>query len=680
MLVGRRDEVDYIDMLARLVEPGDKAPRLKRVKIVQFTGPPHSGKTELLKALAGRYGRVVPVGWHDFAHDRQDLRNDEVLNALAFLLSAPRGDFGQLAFPRLLSTLIAMKQDLGNSRHDAVRNITRALEDPDSVERTTKIVAALADDATGLVEHLLPPGEKIPGTATISAIGPDIVLGAMRRTGWGRRRLSPLAKSGLGKWPGMTTPDSVYQTLADINFNRNSPDPRLRELGESQPWGAFLADIRDSYDRSGASLRNQCTLLILDNADWPGGRQFIRGLAAACARRRQDLGHNDAAPLLVVAAGRQAVTWADLPWDIEVRALPDLAFPDVSALSVQLNVPATAAAEGAVHEFSAGHKGIAEDLLAYCKSQPTYPYDLAPGVDMRRRLLPDVGEADFAALVTCAPAVDVVQVEKIIRDAEEGGADPAQLPGFGLRGILGDLGWLSGSMIHPGIRNLLLRELARRPEGHQWPWSRACGRLREHPPAQVEGLTSDHARQAVNRAYYNLAAGNIADAMRTLVSIPTDASDWLVAFDWIISAPHPYDVCGQPLLLAARLANAANLELADTAIRDELTKLVVACWLTVGCQLDPWHELDQVIARGYEAVAPLVGGDEFYRRAERHRDTARWWRHSGQSAHPRPGQPGLTRLDLPTLSVTTGAPVPPGRAIPDPAPPSQYALTGDESS
>jgi hypothetical protein len=253
------------------IDRGDSARRLKPVKIVQVIGPPHNGKTELLKALADRYGRVVPVGWHDFAHDRQDLPSHEVLNALAFLLSAPRRGFGQLAFPRLLSTLIAMKQDLGNSRDEAVRNITRALEDRDSVERTTKVVAALADDATRLVGQFLPPGQQVPGTATISTITPDVVLGALRHTRWGRRRLSPLAKSGLGNWPGMTTPESVYQTLADINFHVKSPDPRLRELGEAQPWGAFLADIREGYDKAGARLRNQCTLLILDNLDRPAG-------------------------------------------------------------------------------------------------------------------------------------------------------------------------------------------------------------------------------------------------------------------------------------------------------------------------------------------------------------------------------------------------------------------------
>src|SRR5579871_6083291 len=111
MLVGRRELVDDIDRFAMLVAPDGKNRALGPVSILQVIGPPFSGKTELLVALAGRYGAVTPVGWHDFAHDRPESADHEILNLLAFLLSRPRGEFGRLAFPRLLSTLIAMKQD-----------------------------------------------------------------------------------------------------------------------------------------------------------------------------------------------------------------------------------------------------------------------------------------------------------------------------------------------------------------------------------------------------------------------------------------------------------------------------------------------------------------------------------------------------------------------------------------
>jgi hypothetical protein len=47
---------------------------------------------------------------------------------------------------------------------------------------------------------------------------------------------------------------------------------------------------------------------------------------------------------------------------------------------------------------------------------------------------------------------------------------------------LGELGWLRGAVIHPGIRTLLLWHLARRPADHEWSWAKACQRLRNFTP------------------------------------------------------------------------------------------------------------------------------------------------------------------------------------------------------
>jgi hypothetical protein len=643
MLVGRRELVDDIDELAALVTPDGKRRVLRPVKIVQLIGPPFSGKTELLAALADRYGGSVPVGWHDFAHDRQELADYGILNLLIFLMGRPRDEFGRLTFPRLLSTLIAMRQDTGASRDEAVRNVTQALEDPRSVERVRSIVTSLAADATRLVEqtqqaHL--PGGQLPGSGLVQELAPDIVLAAMRRTGIGRRTLMPLAKAGLGPWPGMTSPGSLYETLADIAFHLRDSDPRLRAIGAAQPWAAFLADVRAGYDQP---YRNLCALLVLDNADHPAGRQFLRGLASACAERRRHLdGHDDAVPLLVICAGRQPIDVGGL-WEIQHRDLPRMTPEDVSELAVRLQVKAPAAAEGAVYALSSGHTGTVQALLTYCAAKATYPYDLAPGVNVRRHLLPDVSDADFEALVTCSPATDVTQVEHLIHTAEEDGEDPSTLPGFGVRGLLADLGWLSGAEIDSCIRNLLMRQLARRPEHHDWAWSRACQRLRAYPPARIPGLESLTAREAATGAYYNLAVGDVAGALRGLEQVRAETSVWLAAFDWIITAPHPYSIAHDPWPLAQQIFHAAYKTLASTAIRPELTRLVVACWLAGDRQLDPWHQLDQHVARGYEDVAPLVGGDEFLRRALQYRDSAQWWRRSGLDKHPRPSEIGLTR-------------------------------------
>jgi hypothetical protein len=639
MLAGRRELVDDIQTLAALVSPGGKSRELKPVKIVQLTGPPFSGKTEWLVALANRYGSVVPVGWHDFAHDRPGSADHEILNLLAFLMSGSRGEFGRLAFPRLLSTLIAMKQDATVDRDEAVNAITQLLASPGSGQRIKTVVTGLAADATRLTERASRsqfPGGRLPGSGASHLLTPDVVLAALRRPGVGRRKLMPLTKCGLESWPGMTASDSVYKTLADINFRLRSYDPRIRATGAAQPWAAFLSDVRAGYEKP---FRNLCALLVLDNVDHPAGRQFMSNLADACAERRRHLnGHDDAVPLLVICAGRQPVEVGGR-WEIQHRGLPRMTPEDVSELAVRLQVKAPAAAEGAIYALSGGHTGTVQALLSYCAAQASYPYDLALGVDLRARLLPDVSDADFEALVTCSPAIDVTQVEHIIYECEQPGEDLSAMPGFGLRSLLSQLGWLSGAEIDKCVRNLLLRQLALRPEGHKWAWPEAFQRLRGYPPELIPNVDKLASRQLASNAYYALAVGDVAEALRLLDRIRTDAPLWVAMFDWIITAPHRHQMSDDPWPLTQRISAAANQALAASGIRPELTRLVVACWLAGDGQLDPWHQLDQHIARSYEDVAPLIGGDEFLKRAIRYREQAQWWHHSGLDRHPRPAKP-----------------------------------------
>ena len=638
MLAGRRELVDDIQALAALVSPGGKNRVLKPVKIVQFTGPPFSGKTELLVALANRYSAVVPVGWHDFAHDRRGSADHEILNLLAFLMSGPRGEFGRLAFPRLLSTLVAMKQDATVDRDEAVHAITQLLANPGSGKRIKTVVTSLAADATRLAERARPaqfPGGHLPGSGASQLLTPDVVLAALRRPGVARR-MPVLAKSGLEPWPGMTAPDSIYKTLADINFRLQSYDPRIRATGAAQPWAAFLSDVRAGYEKP---FRNLCALLVLDNIDHPAGRQFLSNLADACAERRRHLsGHDDAVPLLVICAGRQPVEVGGR-WELQHRELPRMSPEDVSELAVRLRVKAPAAAEGAIYALTGGHTGTARALLSYCAAQASYPYDLALGVDVRQHLLPDVSDADFEALVTCSPAIDVTQVEQIIYETEQPGEDLSAMPGFGLRSLLSQLGWLSGAEIDKCVRNFLLHQLALRPEHHRWAWPEACKRLRGYPPELIPNVDKLASRQLASNAYYSLAVGDVAEALRLLDRIRTDAPLWVAMFDWIITAPHRHLMSDDPWPLTQRISSAANLALAGSGIRPELTRLVVACWLAGDGQLDPWHQLDQHIARSYEDVAPLIGGDEFLRRAMRYREQAQWWHHSGLDRHPRPVKP-----------------------------------------
>jgi hypothetical protein len=401
------------------------------------------------------------------------------------------------------------------------------------------------------------------------------------------------------------------------------------------------------------AFRNLCALLVLDNIDHPAGRRFLGGLADACAERHRHLdGRDDAVPLLVICAGRQSVDVGGR-WQIEHRELPCMTPDDVSELAVGLRVQAPAAAEGAAYALSAGHTGTARSLLTYCAANATYPYELAPGIDVRRHLLPDVSDADFEALVTCSPAIDVTQLEHIIHEAKESGEDLSALPGFGARGVLSQLGWLSGAEINKCVRNLLLRQLASRPEDHEWAWPRACERLRDHPPAQIPNVDDDNYRGLANDAYYCLAVGAVPKALLALHRIRPDEPLWLAIFDWIITAPRPHSVGNEPWPLAQRISAETNQALAGAGVRPELTRLVVACWLTADGQLDPGHQLDQHIARGYEDVAPLVGSDEFLGRALKYREQAQWWQHNGLDQHPRPAPlpVGSPQADNPVCPV-----------------------------
>lgn len=391
MLASFRHEMDYVNELASLVGPDGRRRPPRPVTIVQYTGPPRSGKATLLRELQDRYADWTPVAAYDFADTSQKRRNDQILNLLCFLLSEPRRDFGQLAFPRLLSVLLAMKQAPGrpHDRDAAVRDIRRTLEDDQSVKWVQDAVEALANDATNLLPPL--PGGQPPGAETARTLGPDIVLAALRHSRRGWRLLSPQARKGLGSWPGMITDperrdidelEAVKQTLASMQVYSESGQLFMLSEAERQPWAAFLQDIRAGYPRSG---RNLCTILVLRNVDLTAGRRFIRALAAECAKR-EELGA-DNVPLLVLAAGRQSVAADCATLEVKTRQPPAPSASDIKDLGQRKQTPGITAAQEAIPALSGGHQGIAQDMLKYCALwKTTYPYALTPGVSVRMDL------------------------------------------------------------------------------------------------------------------------------------------------------------------------------------------------------------------------------------------------------------------------------------------------------
>jgi hypothetical protein len=631
LLVGRDNEVaKRVARWASLVDVNGVR-KLGRTPIVQLVGSPHSGKSELLGALSRQYRDVVPVAWLDFAQLDSKLRVHEVLNLLIFDLSRPTSGrtshFGQLTFPRLMGAAIAIDMQLPQNRNDAVLQIERALENPAAYERMTRLITTVVQEGG---KALQTPGQVPPEAAALGSLAavlaafvPDIVRYTLRRSRLGRRMISPLLELGLNP-----------ETLVDINQWMRSTEPALRDQAEEQVWAAFLEDLRQCYEGSAGHGRNLRCLALLDNIDSPMGETFVRALAKA---RTQP---SKVDPLLVVSAGRRSVWDAQHAASVEAIELRDLNSAEVIDLATRVTVPAPSATADAVFALTGGHKGTAADLVTFCSRQKSYPYELleqpadvssltARDV-LRERLLPGLTEAEFQVLITCAPAIDIDHAQSLIRGNQLG------MPDVDIRDLLSRLGWLRASRAHPVIRNLLLHELARRRPEHPWSWLPACRWFRDHPPGRIKSL--DSATADANKAYYDLAIGEISAAIDVLLDLHARApSEWLSVFDWAITAPSPHGVRHTPRTLVRNLVNRAIAPgTPEGSMRAHLTSLTVACWLADDRQLDPWHSLDQMIAHEYEAVAHFVEGDVFYARARSYRSQADRWSTTDQSMHRRP--------------------------------------------
>jgi hypothetical protein len=681
MLDGRLMEVEAIDELVSLIDENGKRV-LRPFQIAHFTAPPRSGKSTLLKALEDRYMSSTPVGTYSFRHMGTDpASSDGPLDLLMDMLSSPRKVFGELTFPRLQSTRVATSEKtdppspIEQNLRARARYYAELLEDQRRVDLVNQIIDKAVNDAG----KIIPTG--MPGTETATFAIQRATLASMRHTQWGRKRLSPLAKSGLGPWAGMikgpqnldlSGMEAVYYTLACITTFRNSNQKALVEQAEAQPWLAFLADIQAGYTSTKRTTR---AILLLDDVDLPAGTRFLDALShAAAEHERHRFG---VAPLLVIAMGRHQLTRAHSFF--KAQSLADLSRAEVRDIIRRWDgIPGRSAAEDAVPVLSAGHRGIAEDMLSLCAAEKTYPFDLTCGLQLRGRLLSNVDDGDFAALVTAAPAIEVGQVELADLDAEAKGLPLSSGQRTNVRRILQEHGWLRPQgVVHPAIRNVLLRRLA--DDGSAWQL--ACLRLRAHPPdimrpdgrtpfaSPYASLDKREVRNAANRAYYELASGNVAAAVACLEDIRSteDEELWIAAFDWVTSAPQPYGVHLKPRELAAGLVGhwlgtapgdtpPAAIEAASLAppymlapahavsvragadadpIRRRLLELIVPCWLGADRQLDPFHDLDQDIADAYRKARPL-GAGIFVERGEFFNEEARKWRRDDHDHHPRP--------------------------------------------
>ena len=385
--------------------------------VLVFEGPPGSGKTSLLDALAELLRNRVPSAVFDLDSIRLDPDRGErgaipsLLADLAFQLARQAGGYGALRFPRLVIGFLVQQLDLDRvNREHARQQVDGALRAHRGVDRWT---STLAEAANQLVA-------KVPGGAVVPASLVQEVLngglGLANRWGPGRRFLLGPYQQWYGHQDlGLTDP--AIEALVGLkrwsDTAKHNPDHQHRI--DDLLLRAFLADLRDDYrraERAGGWSYN--SVVLLDNVDGDLGQAFltklvqVRSDATAGGTAGQD-------PLTVVVTSRGALLsdvedggapnvgdrvgprdgpdrehwWQRIP-------LPPLTLNEISAMIAQLALSDGNTQHLAiiVHEFTRGQAAATALVLEAIKDEGRADVELAAllrlqlkGESLEQRLL-----------------------------------------------------------------------------------------------------------------------------------------------------------------------------------------------------------------------------------------------------------------------------------------------------
>ncbi|SFC89623.1 ATP-binding protein [Streptomyces aidingensis] len=367
-----------------LVQPDFALPPPGDRPLVLIEGPPGSGKTVLLDALADRIRPHIPHGRADFT----DPRHEDVpytLSVLAGALTHRRPRYRRLRFPRLLIGLLVTGEDLGHLDFEQARQEITALlrqrRRGSWPHRFLQEVAGAQNLELGLATGLLGTSLQMPLRGLDTLVG--FTFSGRAQTWFGHR--------------DRDLPDHPVDTL--VTLNTRAREAREEEGGAERAAAAraytaqllceaFLADLRDAARR----LRGLPTpVILLDNAGTPAGRRFLRRLLQA----RPPLG--PAEPLTVIATAHDAlpeladartarllevleaperplVPAAETSGPLWLRyRLPDLNRADVQTLLDGGSGRADRRLARLVHEFSAGHAETAGLLATLAVRGPGEP-------------------------------------------------------------------------------------------------------------------------------------------------------------------------------------------------------------------------------------------------------------------------------------------------------------------
>ncbi|MFF7726719.1 hypothetical protein [Streptomyces sp. NPDC008001] len=588
--------------------------------VVVLVGTRGSGRTAALEWL-GYLGSHRPHALYDFA-SAGPRRPHEVAGRLAYGLSHRFARQPALLFPRLTLGLLVVDPGLSLDAHDSRRaghQLRHALHD--AHEHT--VAADRAADVAGLLQdlNLL----QIPGIGLLAGLirhPPRMPLGIARRT-------------GFSWYAGPHTPLHELVALNQLSKSRTDAD---RAAVDRRLCEAFLADLRGEFARR---RRDRNCVVLLDNIDAPGGRDFLDLLV----QLREASGAPD--PLLAVAtasdAGRIPGPFAPGPAGVRIRTpeqasyadwersvpdpppdsswrwycvqLRDLTAGEVSQLGAGL-ADRLPEAPPLVHRLTRGHawsahrlleaaarvpgRGDGEELLRGLLALPA-PTDgdepeTAPplGRALLHDLLEGLNDEQRAALVECSAAREF-----------DAACDTDLLDAFSLRTrntlarATGTRLWLvdpvpqdAGARGGRGsgyLRDAHPRPLSGGPVLH--PWLRLLlleelARRRSRWEVVHELMQDWHARHGhrLDVLYHALALGRLDDVVGHLALDLTElpgTEAWLYELYAVTAAPLRAPVVpGQtPTLRVDRLAE----ELAPRSFADPgrraLTMLVAALWL-----------------------------------------------------------------------------------------------------
>lgn len=604
--------------------------------VLVFEGPPGSGKTSLLDALAELLRNRVPSAQFDLDSVHLDPDRGErgaipsLVAELAFQLARQAGSYGTLSFPRLVIGFLVQQLDLDRmDRERARQQVDEALRAHRGMDRWTTILQEAANQLAATV----PGGDVVPDTLV-----QEVVAGGLRLAGrWapGRRFLLGPYQQWYGHQDlGLTDP--AIEALVGLKRWSDSAEhnPDHQHRIDDLLLRAFLADLRDAYrraERAGGWAYN--SVLLLDNVDGELGQAFLIELV----RVRRDATAGGTAsqdPLTVVVtshgallseveagvaaddgdrSGRRSGAERERWW--QRVPLPPLTLNEISAMIAQLALSDgnTQHLATVVHEFTRGQVAATELVLAAIDAEGRADVELAAllrpqadGSSLEQRLLDrllagvDVGSA--ADLAVCAAARDPEPVKRLARKLRLAGAhsglDTAPL-------------WSPDQHEVTLARRLLLRRLATTDR-----WTEAFEALRADATQQQDADLA---------LYYAVALGEWGPIAAQLTERlgPGVMPGWLDTMHQIVAAPgRPLPgtelPSAKPAARTARRAPSRTPPPRATMPPDEAAQALARPW--VGTGSPRFGTVLNLLTAEAVSRDPLCGGDrgELYRRIGEH--------------------------------------------------------------